>query len=247
MFIKVKDTDINYIQYGEGKDIILLHGWGQNINMMEPIGKQLKNDFRITIIDLPGFGESPEPNYGWTIYDYFEMLDELVIKLKINDPIIMGHSFGGRIAIIYASNRQTNKLILFGSPYQKKIKKESLKIKFFKLAKKIPLINKLEHTVKKYVGSRDYRNASSIMKQILVNTVNEDLTECAKNVTCPTLLIWGSEDEEVPVEDAKELESLIKDAGLIVFDGLTHYAYLENLGGTLTILDKFLNEDKGKK
>jgi pimeloyl-ACP methyl ester carboxylesterase len=247
MYIKLKDTDINYVQYGNGKDIILLHGWGQNIHMMEPIGKQLMNDFRITIIDLPGFGESPEPPYGWTIYDYFEMLDELIIKLKINNPIIMGHSFGGRLAIVYASCRQTSKLILFASPFKKKITNESLKVKFLKFAKKIPIINKLENIAKHYIGSRDYKNASFIMRQVLVNTINEDLTECAKKITCPTLLIWGSEDTEVSVEDAKELESLIKDAGLIVYDGLTHYAYLENLGQTITVLDKFLSEDKEKK
>ena len=61
MKIKIKDIDVNYIQYGKGKDIILLHGWGQNIEMMKPIGDNLANNYRITIIDFPGFGESEEP------------------------------------------------------------------------------------------------------------------------------------------------------------------------------------------
>ena len=70
MKIKVKDTLVNYIQYGEGKDIILLHGWGQNIEMMKPIGDNLAGNFRITIIDFPGFGESEEPSEAWNISDY---------------------------------------------------------------------------------------------------------------------------------------------------------------------------------
>ena len=104
MKIKVKDININYIQYGEGKDIILLHGWGQNIEMMQPLGNPLSKKYRITIIDFPGFGDSEEPKSAWTMYDYAMLIEELVEKLKIKKPIIMGHSFGGRVAIRYSAD-----------------------------------------------------------------------------------------------------------------------------------------------
>ncbi len=67
MKIKIQDVNVNYIQYGEGKDILLLHGWGQNIEMMKPLGDNFSNRFRITILDFPGFGESDEPQTAWTL------------------------------------------------------------------------------------------------------------------------------------------------------------------------------------
>lgn len=238
--INIRNININYIQYGSGSDVVLLHGWGQNIAMMKPIGDRLQKNHRITILDFPGFGESEEPKTALTVYDYCEILEELLKKLKVKKPVIMGHSFGGRIAIIYASRNEVEKVVLFGSPCIRKEVKPSLKLRMLKSLKKIPGINKLEGFAKNHIGSRDYKNASEIMKKILVNVVNEDLSECAKKINVPTLLIWGDRDTEAPVEDAKELEKIIPDAGLIVLPNSTHYAYLENLPQVINILNNFL-------
>ncbi len=240
MRINIRNININYIQYGSGSDVVLLHGWGQNIAMMKPIGDRLQKNHRITILDFPGFGESEEPKTALTVYDYCEILEELLKKLKVKKPVIMGHSFGGRIAIIYASRNEVEKVVLFGSPCIRKEVKPSLKLRMLKSLKKIPGINKLEGFAKNHMGSRDYKNASEIMKKILVNVVNEDLSECAKKINVPTLLIWGDRDTEAPVEDAKELEKIIPDAGLIVLPNSTHYAYLENLPQVINILNNFL-------
>lgn len=240
MRINIRNININYIQYGSGSDVVLLHGWGQNIAMMKPIGDRLQKNHRITILDFPGFGESEEPKTALTVYDYCEILEELLKKLKVKKPVIMGHSFGGRIAIIYASRNEVEKVVLFGSPCIRKEVKPSLKLRILKSLKKIPGINKLEGFAKNHMGSRDYKNASEIMKKILVNVVNEDLSECAKKINVPTLLIWGDRDTEAPVEDAKELEKIIPDAGLIVLPNSTHYAYLENLPQVINILNNFL-------
>lgn len=240
MTINIRNININYIQYGSGSDVVLLHGWGQNIPMMKPIGDRLQKNHRITILDFPGFGESEEPKTALTVYDYCEILEELLKKLKVKKPVIMGHSFGGRIAIIYASRNEVEKVVLFGSPCIRKEVKPSLKLRMLKSLKKIPGINKLEGFAKNHMGSRDYKNASEIMKKILVNVVNEDLSECAKKINVPTLLIWGDRDTEAPVEDAKELEKIIPDAGLIVLPNSTHYAYLENLPQVINILNNFL-------
>jgi pimeloyl-ACP methyl ester carboxylesterase len=124
--MNIKDVNINYIQYGnqEGKNVVLLHGWGQNTEMMDPIGKGLEKDFYITNIDLPGFGKSTEPTYGYTLYDYYEILDKLLTKLKIKNPILIGHSFGGRLAIIYAAKKKVEKLVLLSSPFKRSNKKK---------------------------------------------------------------------------------------------------------------------------
>jgi pimeloyl-ACP methyl ester carboxylesterase len=244
--MNTKNTYINYVQYGNdlGHDIVLLHGWGQNIEMMDPIGRRLQDDFRITIIDFPGFGDSPEPPYSFTVYDYYEVLDELLKKLKVKNPILIGHSFGGRIAMIYAANKPTSKLILLGSPFRRSNKKANIKLKILKCMKKVPIIRNLEGYMKKHLGSRDYRAATPIMRQVLVNVINQNLSDELTKIKASTILIWGSNDTEVPLEEAKVIESTINDCGLIVYEGCTHYAYLERLDQTVNILNEFLKDVK---
>ena len=241
MKINIKDMDVNYIQYGKGKkNVVLLHGWGQNIQMMDPIGKRLENIATVTIIDLPGHGESSEPSVALTIYDYCDIVKELLDKLKIKKPILIGHSFGGRVSICYAAKYGAEKLILLGAPCIRHNTKVSAKTKVLKGLKKVPGLNKLEGFAKKHIGSRDYRNASPVMREILVNTVNEDLSESAKKIDCPTLLIWGDCDTEAPLEEAQELEKIMKDAGLIVYEGGTHYAYIEFINPVCNVIKTFI-------
>ena len=92
--------------------------------------------------------------------------------------------------------------------------------------------------MKNHMGSSDYRAASGIMREILVGVVNTDLRDDAKKIKVPTLLIWGDQDDEAPLNEAKELEKIMVDAALIVLPG-THYAYLENLPQVVNILNNF--------
>lgn len=239
MQIKVQGINVKYIQYGKGKDIILLHGWGQNIEMMKPLGDAFCDRFRITILDFPGFGQSEEPKEAWTIDKYSLMLEEFVKLTGIKKPIVMGHSFGGRVAIRYSARNNIDKLVLFGSPCIRTNEDLSLKVKILKKLKTLPGMNKFGEFMKQYIGSRDYKAASPIMRQTLVEVVNEDLSKYAREIEEPTLLIWGEQDTEAPVSDAKELEKIMMDAALIILPG-THYAYLENLARVITILDNFI-------
>lgn len=231
--------DINYIRYGNNKSrtIVMLHGWGQNIEMMKFIGDKLDED--VLIIDLPGFGKSKEPDTVLSIYDYANLVHDLISNLEIKNIILIGHSFGGKIALAYASKYKVEKLVLLASPFKSKENKINIRTKVLKKLKKVPGLNKLEEFAKKHIGSTDYKNASGIMREILVKHVNLDITEDVKKITCPTLIIWGDNDECVPVSDGKLLEKLIKDSGLIVFEGCTHYAYLERLDQLIRILNEF--------
>jgi pimeloyl-ACP methyl ester carboxylesterase len=239
---KYKGIKINYKDFGnkEGEPIVYLHGWGQNIAMMEPIAKPLTKTHRLIILDLPGFGSSDDPEEAWTLDEFVEMLKELLKELKIDKPNLIGHSFGGKISLLYASKYKVNKLMLLASPFKIKIKKQSLKVKLLKKAATIPWLSNIAEKMKKHLGSTDYKNASPIMREILVKHVNTDLTEAAKLIKCPTFIIWGTHDEAVPVEDAHELESLIKDSGLSIYEGCTHYAYLERLAQTNAIIASFI-------
>lgn len=239
--MNINDVFINYTDVGIGEAVVLLHGWGQNIQMMEPIGNNLKNK-RVVIIDLPGHGKSKEPKFPWTVYDYADAIHELLQKLKIDNPILIGHSFGGKIALVYASKYKIKKIIGLACPYKKQIEKLSLKTKALKFAKKIPILNKLEGFAKKHMGSTDYKNASEMMRKIMVLTVNTDLTLDVKKINCPTLLIWGTLDLQVSIDDAYELEKLIKDCGVVVYEGCSHYAYLERLDQTLRVIKSFIGD-----
>ncbi|MEG0026466.1 MAG: alpha/beta hydrolase [Bacilli bacterium] len=241
---KIHDVDINYINYGNsnGKNVVLLHGWGQNIEMMKPVGDGLKNDFNIIIIDLPGFGASTEPKETWTLYDYVDSIKTLLDILGINKPILIGHSFGGKISLLYASKYECLNLILFSSPFRPQIKKLSWKTKMLKKAKQIPGTETLAHFVKKHVGSTDYKNASTRMRDIMVLHVNLDITEDVKKIHIPTLILWGTNDLAVSCDEAYELEKLISSSGVVMYENCTHYAYLERLKQTINVLNNFLKE-----
>ena len=240
---KIMDVDVNYNfnDIGSKTTMVLLHGWGQNIEMMEPIAKRFQDKYNTLIVDLPGFGKSSEPPVVWGVEEYTLMVRNLIEKLKLEDIILIGHSFGGRIAIMYAAKYKVKKLVCLASPYCKELTKLPLKNRIYKQAKKIKCLSWLAKIMQNKVGSADYRNASEVMRGVLVKTVNTDLSDYARKITAPTLLIWGSNDEAVPVKRAYELEKIIKDAGVVIYEGATHYAYLERINDVCVVLDNFFS------
>lgn len=246
--MKYKNICVNYMFYDNKSQVSLvyLHGWGQNIDMMMPIAKPFIDTHNVLLIDLPGFGLSDEPKEVWSLYDYADMVHYMVSKLKIKNVILIGHSFGGKISIVYSIKYKPIKIVLLASPYRVKKSKETFKVKILRKMKSIPVLNKLEGFAKNHMGSTDYRNASAMMKNILVKHVNLDLTSELDKIKCPTLLIWGTLDKQVPYEDALLLEKSISNCGLVTYEGCTHYAYLERLKQTINVLKSFMGESEKK-
>ncbi len=238
---RYKDVTLNYQDINPNLKpvLVFLHGWGQNIAMMQPLAQAFQKEYRLIIVDLPGHGKSSEPKSVWDLAEFANCLHELLLSLKISKPIIVGHSFGGKIALLYASKFPTQKLVLLASPYEASSKSTSPKVQILRRLKKIPGLRSIANYFKKHTGSTDYRNATPMMRDILVKHINTDLKEEAKRITCPTLLIWGTNDEHVPYESAKVLEKLIPNAGLVTYEGKTHYAYLEDLNKTIKVLQVF--------
>ncbi len=238
MKIKVKGLNINYIQEGEGYDIILLHGWGCSIETMIPILNILKDSARITVLDLPGFGESDKPKQPINSYEYTEIVNEFIEKIGIKTANILGHSHGGRIGIILSSKypEKVNKLVLIDSAgiIPKRSLKYYFKVYSFKLLKKIYLkLNKndkrkLQKFYKKY-GSEDYKNSEGIMRQTMVKVINDNLEPLLEKIKAPTLLIWGEEDDSTPLYMAKIMEKKIKDSGLVLIEKGGHYSYIDDM------------------
>lgn len=244
MLKNVMGVKVNYFfsDIGKDKTLVLLHGWGQCIEMMMPIGNKFLKEYNVLAIDLPGFGKSGEPKYSWSVYEYAKCVKKIIDALELDNIIIIGHSFGGRIGLIYSSIYDVNKLVCLGSPYCKELNKLPLKTKIYKFLKKYTLLKWIANIMKKHIGSTDYKNATNIMRGVLVKSINIEMTDDVKKIKAPTLLIWGSLDTAVPLKRAYELEKLIENSKLVVYEGATHYAYLERINEVYKEIDKFIKE-----
>lgn len=241
MKIIIKDYTVNYaIDGNEGETIVILQGWGTNIDDYKSIAALLSDKYRVVRLDLPGFGNSTEPKTGLSVDDFVEFFLEFLDALNIKKTILIGHSYGGRMIIKLASRENIpvdiDRIVLIDSAgvLPQKTTKQKLSIYKYKLTKKIvntKLVQKRfasqVESWKSKQGSADYRNASPIMRQCLVKAVNEDLTPCLKNIKAETLLIWGENDTATPLSDAQLMEKEINNAGLAVIKNAGHFCFLE--------------------
>lgn len=252
--IEISGMTLHYDESGpaDGATIVLLHGWGCNHTTVASIRKLLEQKMHVYSFDLPGFGKSDEPKQVWGIEDYTRFTEDAFKQLGISNPILLGHSFGGRISILFASRNKTSKVILVDAAGVKP--RHSLKWYFkvysYKTAKKLyPIIFGKERAQRKIErartrrGSSDYNNATEMMRAILSKCVNEDLCHVMPSITAPTLLVWGEEDTATPLQDARKMEKLIPDAGLVSFAGCGHYSFLDNPGGFRAVIQSFLNKE----
>lgn len=248
----IDGLDVHYELEGSGADVLILHGWGANCKAVEPIFRMLMPCFRVCSVDLPGFGESAIPPENWTVYSYVDFIAEFIQKIGMKTPVLIGHSFGGRLAIILAGRKiiDINKMILIDSAgiLPKRGIDYYAKVYTYKALKKVgKLVSKfsvqLEEKMKGKMGSSDYRNANPTMRKIMVRVVNEDLTYLMENISVPTLLIWGENDDATPVSDGKQMEKKMQDAGLVVLKDAGHFSYLDKFGEFSIIVNNFLQRD----
>jgi len=245
----IKELDISYETLGQGKPFIIFHGWGCSKEMFKFLLDHYKNKYKVYAFDLPGFGGSKEPKSVMNTEAYCDRMIEALEYLGIENPIGLGHSFGGRILIKMSTKIKFDKLILTGSagvvdPKPLRYYVKVYTYKGLKKCYKIGLVKKLFPTLldkyRKNAGSADYNNASEMMKQVLSVSVNEDIRGDFSKVTVPTLLIWGDKDSATPLSHAKLMEKEMQDAGLVIFEGGTHFAFLEQGNRFLTVLDAFI-------
>ncbi len=236
---------------GQGRDVILLHGWGQNMQMMSAAENYLNQYFRVWNLDFPGFGESDEPDAAWGVSDYEDFLDDFIRVNGISEVILIGHSFGCRAAIRYAADHPdtVRKMCLTGAAgiRPKQTAEMKLRTKAYKAGKwflKATGQNKKLEELQNRSGSADYRNARGVMRETFVKVVNDDVTPVLKDVRCPVLLVWGSEDTAAPLWMGQMMEKEMPDAGLAVFEGDDHFAYWHQPDRFNRVLDIFLKEDK---
>ncbi len=249
-FIEIDSLKLHYTQSGEGAPLVLMHGWGCNTNTVASIERIAARTHTVYNIDLPGFGESMEPTGVWGIEEYTALIEKFCKKLGLEKPSLIGHSFGGRISILFSSRNEVSKIVLVDAAGIKPHRsiKYYMKVYSFKTAKAFVNLlfpkdkaQQITDRMRGKAGSSDYANASRTMRAILSKCVNEDLKSELHKIKAPTLLIWGENDTATPLSDAKTMERLIPDAGLVSFPGCGHYSFLDNPIQFAAVLNSFLS------
>ena len=245
---KYKDIEIYYETYGNSnKSILILPGWGNNRSTFTNIINLLKDKYKIYIIDYPGFGNSPMPSNELDIYDYSELIYNFILSNKINSPIIIAHSFGGRIVSILSNKININKLILIDVAGIKRFNiKIFIKTKIYKLLKRLTYLLpkhiqiKVRNLLLIKFSSSDYLYIPSTMKRTFQNIIKEDLRKYYKNISTETLIIWGDKDLDTPLRDGIYLNKIIRNSALIIYNNSSHFSYLDNSYLTNRILENYL-------
>lgn len=251
MNIVINGLNINYIDEGNGTPVLLLHGWGSSLKLYEGIINSLKSRCRLVAVDFPGCGGSQIMEKPWRLEDYCDFVLKFMEAVNLKNPIMLGHSHGGRVTLCMTAKGMVNppKIVLLDAAglIPKKTFKQKLRAKSFKTIKTVltlPVIKSfsggLLEKARNHYGSADYNAAPLVLRKTLVSLVNTDLRDILPNIKCPSLLIWGENDTATPLSDAKIIESLISDSGLCVIKGAGHFAFIERPYEVQTILNSFI-------
>ncbi len=241
---------IAYERAGKGKPLLLLHGWGDGKVRFDVFWDAFVargND--VIALDFPGHGDSSLPPEPWSVTEYADMTLAFLDDLGVETCDIIAHSFGARVAICMASHapQRFDKLLLTGAAgmIPKRGPDYYLRVYAYKLGKhvaKIPWLGKalgLDAKMRS-AGSSDYQSLDGVMRSTFVKVVNQDLRPLLPSIQAPTLLVWGEYDAATPLWMGRVMEAEIPDAALVLFEGASHYAFVEHSRRFFSIADAFL-------
>jgi pimeloyl-ACP methyl ester carboxylesterase len=226
----------------QGKTIVLLHGWGRGKNAWTAYHKTIeefeKKGFTVFAPDMPGFGEASTPTHPLMLKDYSDFLATFIKKNNIISPVLIGHSFGGRVVIKYVTtgNTDAKAIILSGTPVYLPVKKAKwfLAMVISKIGGFIftlPGLSNVADTVRGWfyycIGARDFYRAQGAMRQTFKNVVGEQLKEYIKTIHIPTLLVWGADDIIVPVNIGLRVKQNIPRAKLAIIPNAGHSVVMD--------------------
>ena len=253
MNVVINGLNVHYIKEGNGENVLVLQGWGTEIELYSAVIAQLSKKYTVYAPDFAGFGKSDEPPEPWCVDDYADFVLAFCKETGIERAILFGHSFGCRVIIKILSREscpvKVEKVILTGAAGIRPVQSESArkKVSAYQRGKAFlstPVMKKLfpnalEKLRSKH-GSADYRAASPMMRQVLVKTVNEDLSHLLPLVKQEVLLIWGRNDDATPIADGQRMEKEMPNAGLAVIENAGHFAFIEQQNLFLRIVSSFL-------
>jgi pimeloyl-ACP methyl ester carboxylesterase len=226
---------IYFERLGErGGPVFWGHGWGQNHAAFMPMVRSLEGMGQHWALDFPGFGQSPLPPSDWGTAEYADAIADF-IKSQTSEKIVwVGHSFGCRVGLQLAARHPEliGGLFLIAAAGLPRVRNPlkalyfKARIRLYKLLKKLIPFGLPEQWLLKTFASRDYLSAGPL-KNILVKTVNENLSEVAATITCPVVLFYGTDDTETPPDIGQRLAHIIPHAELVVLSGFDHYTILD--------------------
>jgi pimeloyl-ACP methyl ester carboxylesterase len=247
---KVPQPLPHFTRAGTGTPTLLLHGWGASSDLFAGTMRGLGEGFDLIAPDFPGFGATPAPPVAWGVGEYVDWIIALMDWLGVECANLIGHSFGGRVAIKLAAlhPERVARLVLTDAAgiRPKRGWRYHVRVRSFKLMRRLAQAPYTPQPLREWAGAQvarqgspDYKAASGTVRASFVRVVNEDLREYLPRIQASTLLIWGDRDEETPLADGQLMERLIPDAGLVVFEGAGHYAYIEEAGRFSVIVKTF--------
>jgi pimeloyl-ACP methyl ester carboxylesterase len=220
-------------------EVVGLHGWARTREDL--IG--LLTGFNAVAFDLPGFGASPEPTAQWGSEQYAELIAEALATLG-KPQVVLGHSFGGRIAVKLAAGwpELVSGLVLTGVPLYQPTSTLALPFRAARWARKHKLAseNLIERMRQRY-GSPDYRRAQGTMRNVLVSVVNEKYDADLPRIKCPVELVWGQDDTAAPPEFAERACTILASAHLEVIERVGHMTPLSAGGALHDAVGRLLN------
>ena len=243
MKTEIMGTVLHWEERGSGeKRAVLLHGWGCSAELMRPVADALADGMRVLSVDFPGHGESGRPPEPWGVPEYAEALRALLEQLHYLPCAAVAHSFGGRVAIWLASEYpgMFDRIVLTGAaglrkPETPESRKRAARYqrlkKLSEAARRTGLFGSLPEKaaerLRQRYGSADYNALDEEMRRTFVRVIGLDLGDRLGRIGCPVLLLWGDRDTETPLWMGQRMEREIPDAALVILEGGTHFAYLE--------------------
>ncbi|MEO7617364.1 MAG: alpha/beta hydrolase [Candidatus Saccharibacteria bacterium] len=246
MKIIIDDLATTYTESGSGSSILILHGWGSASSVFDDLIQTLSINHRVVALNLPGFGGSEQPRSTWGVADYSYFVTAFCKKLGIRPDILLGHSLGGQIAVHIVGNEllDPTKLILIGAAALRplpSLRKRGIQ-GIAKVGKTVLGDSKLGRAAKRRLygatGSSEYLD-NPAMQPIYRKVITEDQTEVAARIDCPTLLLWGNDDTDTPVEQGIQLERLIHGSKLVVNPG-GHFIFLDEAEAVQLAIKDFI-------
>lgn len=236
---------------GAGTPTLLLHGWGASGDLFAATMRGLGDGFDLIAPDFPGFGKTAAPPAPWGVGEYVDWTLALMDWLGVERANLVGHSFGGRVAIKLAAlhPERVARIVLTDAAGIRPQRdwRYHVRVRSFKTMRALAQWRYTPQPLREWAGAQvarqgspDYKAASGTVRGSFVRVVNEDLREYLPRIHAPTLLIWGDRDEDTPLADGQLMEREIPDAGLVVFERAGHYAYLEQSGRFCVIVKTFL-------
>ncbi len=232
--------------------VVLLHGWNLSRGHFLPLENEFHRlGYKTVSVDFPGFGSEPPPGSAWHVVDYAQFLKRFLEKRRISRPVLIGHSFGGRVALVYSRlfPSSITGLILTGTPGFSPVPKKKVLL-FLIVAKvgrvffSIPPLHLVSNLARRWLyylsGAKDFFRAEGLMRQTFKYVVADDLTDAMEHVQVPCLLLWGELDLLVPVTIAQKMADVIPSSSLKVIPQADHGLPFKEPGLFASYADRFL-------